>query len=157
MSVWTNVIDVFNSDPLKSVSNTITKIFHFISPDFQEDNSFKTLIIFAAITGIELLVLIFQIVYFHVRNQYVSWTLYITRFVLEIFSLLIIGPLSYNIGDITSHIFEKGVEKGSILALVFFLFFFIINTFFLYFYFFAQMQAHICLNLILEIGIQMYF
>jgi hypothetical protein len=109
-----------NSDPIISqISYSITEIFLFISPKFQENNSLTPLIIFALMTGIEIIFIIFQTFYYQVKRQHISWTLYLTHFVIEIFSAIIIAPLSNNIGLIASSIFANGVEIGSILTLCF--------------------------------------
>jgi hypothetical protein len=134
LSVWNDVIGAFNSNSLiSSTSYTITEIFHFISPKFQANNSLKPLIICSTITTLEIMIVIFQTIYYHFKRQFVFWVLYVTRFILETFSIIMIAPLSANIGQMSSSILKDGIQVKSILTLCAFIFFFFVNIVFLYF------------------------
>jgi hypothetical protein len=133
LSMWNDIVPAIKFDSLiNGVDDKVTEIFLFISPNFRKNNFLIPLIIFTIMTGIEIFVVIFQTIYYQIYRRLLTWSLYITRFVLEIFSIIMIAQLSYNIGAITLIMFQSNIQTAQIVTLCAFVFFLVVNIFFLY-------------------------
>jgi len=92
-SVWP-VRNGFISSKNQNVFDSWEKlVFIFTKSDYQR-NSTSTFLFFAVFHGFVICVITFQIVYFHNTRKLISWTLYPTRFLMEIVPLGLFHLLS---------------------------------------------------------------
>ena len=126
-SLWTIRNSLINTTNFNFVRQ-IEKIAYLISYEYYRKNQ---LIIFLIVTALQTTILsliIFQIVYYHNVRKLIIWTLYPTRFLIEIIPLIFSHFLANLAGHSYLRIISKDFESIENLYFLTYCFFFVLNA-----------------------------
>lgn len=130
LSTWYSFLPEYDS-LLHSILSKIEIIFLWHDSSAKGD-LLVPLIVFSSIVALTLLLLIAILIYFYFQRKFLTWSLYIFRFVIEMVPLVSITPLGYSLGSAVFCILTEKVTGNYITAICLFVLYFCCMIIFLY-------------------------
>ena len=112
-------------------STWLLRIAYMYTPQYTESNLVDTLIVLSVLAGVIIFVIIIEVLIYTNLKSYPKWTLYVLRFVFEIFPIIGLSPAANFVGiSLTIAIETQSMNSiiYSCVGIIYYLIFLLINT-----------------------------